>query len=231
MAINATLGTVEYRENGGIAVPVTFPENVIAPSKSIFEIKYVSGDALTDIEYRLVGQDTAFAVVIEMPLDRKGRFQIAANGDVLKVSSGGWENVVVTAKNVDYNTSVPDYKKYDEDFTPNVKFDVILQLDTEVTLTNPVTYFGSDDATYLDFFLFEGAAFSLPNIYRKTNNMYPTLPIANFSNINGNEDWTNTNLQTEETTIYLLRWSAVGVTTEPIFAITIKPGLFSGPVS
>lgn len=153
MPINATLGSVEYREGGEIAVPVTFPENVIAPSKSILEIKYVSGDALTDIEYRLVGQNTAFEVVIEMPLDRKGRFQIAANGDVLKVASGGWEPLsIATPKTVSYNTTVPQIIDYDvpADYTPGEHFDVKIAYNTLVT--------GLSDNNVQDVFILEGAA-------------------------------------------------------------------------
>ena len=44
--VAVTFGTVEYRDGGIVVVPAIFGENVIAPSKSIFEITRVSGDAL-----------------------------------------------------------------------------------------------------------------------------------------------------------------------------------------
>ena len=112
MAINTTLGTPDYRYNGVIAVPVTFPENVVAPSKTIFPITHVSGSPLTDIQYQLVGQNTAFHLVFEIPPDRKGSFQIAANGTVLKgsVQSGSdpHDDVMVTPVTVAYDTTTPE---------------------------------------------------------------------------------------------------------------------------
>lgn len=163
MAINATLGTVEYRENGVLAVPVTFPENVIAPSKSIFEITYVSGDALTDIEYRLVGQDTAFELIVEMPLDRKGSFQIAANGDVLKVSTGVWENVVIPPLTVNYGTRVPRLVDYDipADYSRGSPVDIRVAYNIIVTGWN-----ANNTITNPGIFELEGANLGTPLPYK-----------------------------------------------------------------
>lgn len=185
MAINATLGTVEYRENGVIAVPVTFPENVIAPSKSIFEITHVSGDALTDIEYRLVGQNTAFEVVIEMPLDRKGRFQIAANGDVLKVSTGVWENLsIATPKTVSYNTIVPRLVDYD---IP-ANYSLGAPVDVRVAFNIPITGWHVNN-TLTEIFIEEGVLLGTALPYKWAGTSPPDIHAAMPADLTG-IDWT-----------------------------------------
>ena len=134
--VTATFGTPTYHENGEIRVPVTFGENVIAPSKSIFEVTHVSGNALTDIEYRLVGSGTAFKLIFEVPPDRKGSFQVAANGDVFKVSSSAWDNVVVAMpKTVSYGTLVPRIIDYEipANYDLGSPVDVLVAFNVRVT--------------------------------------------------------------------------------------------------
>ena len=246
MAIPTTLGTVEYRENGGIAVPVTFPENVIAPSKSIFEITYVSGDALTDIEYRLVGQNTAFTLVIEIPLDRKGRFQIAANGDVLKVSSGGWEPLsIATPKTVNYNTIVPRLVDYDipANYTPGEFFDVRVAYNVQVT--------GLSDNNVQQVFLLEGAADTMgtPTPYKWTGDTPPDFEMSVPDDLTGS-DWQQlqspppgvpTTAENDfdengfwhgtanEGQYFLIRWTVQEGTTG-IFSMTPRDGMLRGPI-
>ena len=106
MAVNATFGTVEYREGGILAVPITFAENVIAASKTVFAVTYLSGSALQGIEYVLLGSGTDYELVFTVPPDRSGSFRVSADGDVLK-ASGAWDTVVVTAITVDYSTVGP----------------------------------------------------------------------------------------------------------------------------
>ena len=246
MPINATLGTAEYRENGGIAVPVTFPENVIAPSKSIFEITYVSGDALTDIEYRLVGQNTAFEVVIEMPLDRKGSFQIAANGDVLKVSNGVWENVVIPPITVNYGTRVPRLVDYDipANYTPGKNFDVRIAYNVRVT--------GLSDNNVHQVFLLEGAADTMgtPTPYKWIGDTPPDFEVAVPDDLTGT-DWQQ--LQSppagvpitaendfdengfwhgaaNEGQYFLIRWTVQEGTTG-IFSMTSRSGTVRGTIA
>lgn len=229
MAINATFGTIEYRDGGVIAVPVTFAENVIAASKSIFEITHVSGDALTDMEYRLIGQNTAFKLIFEVPPDRSGSFQIAANGDVFKVSSGTWENVVnsqaVADRTFSYSTLEPRIMDYDipENYTPGEIFDVILQYEEPVTLS-PLP---QGSTSFLDHFIFEGADLGHANIYRKTDDVYPTLPITDPLPA----EWVNTDLTTASATIYLIRFPKVNQNATGIFNMTLRPGSVRGPVS
>ena len=227
--VTATFGDIKYRENGVIGVPVTFGEAVIANAKTIFRITHVSGDPLQGIDYRLVGKNTAYALVFAVPPDRSGRFQITAKGEVL-LATGSWDNVVASALDVDYDTSIPRLKDYDipADYTAGEIFDVILQFDTEVTFNDAATHFGDMNATWRDFFVFEGAQIGgPPNLYRKTNNTYPTLPLAEDLGT----DWTQADLTTEEATIYLLRWDSVQSGAEGIFNLTLKPNAVRGPVS
>ena len=226
--VTVTFGTVEYRDGGEIAVPVTFGEAVVANAKTVFPITHVSGDDLAGIEYYLLGENTAWELVFQIPPDRKGRFRISANGDVLKSSSAIFDNVLATPIEVDYSTVVPELVDYDipSEYTPGETFDVILQFNTDVTLS-PAPAGGS----FLDHFIFEGADLGGANIYRKTNNTYPTLPIPDFPDVNGNTDWVQTDLTTETATLYLLRWAPVQGNPEGVFNMTVRPGAVRGPVS
>ena len=225
MPINATFGTVEYKENGVIAVPVTFAENVFAPSKTVFPITQVSGNALTDVEYTLVGQNTAFQLIFEMPLNRKGEFRISGNGSVLK-ASGTWDTVTATALDVPYSTIVPELVDHRLDRRDG-RIDVILQYNTDCTINDPETEFG-DDAQFADFLDYAGTNLDPPNFYRKVNNDYPDIPIPVFEDVSGNSDWTQDDLKTEDATIYLLRWGNVAEDVD--FNVTVKPGFVRGPV-
>ena len=227
-AITATFGTAKYREGGVIAIPLNFAENVIVPSKSICRITRVSGSDLTGVNYRIIGKGRAFEVVVEVPPDRKGSFSVAITGTVLNPSTREWNTVTVTASTVTYDTRIPRIVDYDipADYTVGEKFDVILQFDPAATFDDPVAAFNNTDATFLDFFIFEGADLGTPNLYRKTDNTFPTLPLPTELGT----DWTQDNLQTEEATIYLLRWEAVQEGAVGVFNLTLKPGAVRGPV-
>ena len=244
MATNVTFGTVEYRDGGEIAMPVTFPEPVIAPSKSVFEITRVSGDALTDVEYYLIGQNTDFEVVIEMPPDRRGSFQIAANGDVL-LATGSYDNVTATAKTVAYATIVPRIVDYDipANYTPGENFDVRLAYNVRVT--------GLSDNNVHQVFLFEGAADTMgtPTPYKWTGNTPPDFEVPVPDDLTGT-DWQQ--LQSppagvpvtaendfdengfwhgaaNEGQYFLVRWTVQEGTTG-IFSMTPRRGTVRGPI-
>lgn len=231
MPINVTFGTIAYRDGGVIAVPATFAAAVIAPSKHIFNITHVSGSVLGDVDYRLVGKNTAYALIVQLPPDRSGSFRITADGEALKKSGGTWDNITATAKTVPYNTAIPQLQRYEipADYTPGERFDVIYEFTTSCTLGDPVAAFGTG-ATYADFFIFEGADFGTPNFYRKTNNTFPAVPIPDFP-VNGNTDWSNADLQTTAATIYLVRWKPVESSARGVFNMTMKEGFVRGPVS
>ena len=226
MAVNATLGTVENRDGGVIAVPVSFAENVVA-EKSIVAITRVSGDDLAGLEYRLVGEDTAFTLIVTVPPDRSGSFSVDLAGSVWKRTDSTWDTVSATAVTVDYSTVVPFLENYDvpASFTPGEIFDVVLQFNVPVTFVDPVDKFGSPAATFLDHFIFEGAALGLPTLYRKLDDTYPALPIANLS------EWSNIDLTTEAATLYLIRFNPVNESAAGAFNLTLKEGSVKGPVS
>ena len=124
MAINATFGTVEYRDGGVIAIPITFAENVVA-EKSIVEIAQVSGDSLEGWEYRLVGADTDFKLIIAVPPDRSGSFSVDLAGSVWKRTGSVWDQVSATAVvTVSYDTRVPFLEDFDvpATYTPGHHF-------------------------------------------------------------------------------------------------------------
>ena len=170
MPVNATFGTVAYRDNGGVALPITFGENVIAQSKSIFAITHVSGDALTDIEYRLVGQNTAFELVFEIPPDRSGSFQVTANGDVLKTSTGVWDNIIATPITVDYNTTVP--KLIDWDIPAS--YDLGAPVDVRVAYNSVVSGWHVNN-TQTEIFILEGANLGSDLSYKWTGASPPNF--------------------------------------------------------
>ena len=244
--VTATFETVEYRGNGVISVPVTFGENVIAPSKSIFEITHVSGDALTDIEYRLIGQNTAFELIFEIPPDRKGSFQVAANGDVFKVSSRAWDNVTATPKTVSYNTIVPRIVDYDipENYTPGENFDVRIAYNVKVT--------GLSDNNVQQVFLLEGAADTMgtPTPYKWTGDTAPDfevpvpddltetdwqqlqsppadVPTTAENDFDANGFWHGA---ANEGQYFLIHWTVQEGTTG-IFSMTPRDGTVRGPIS
>ena len=240
--VNATFGTVEYREGGVIAVPVTFGENVIAPSKSIFEVKHISGDALTDIGYRLIGKNTAFELLFEIPPDRSGSFQITANGDVFKVSNSTWDNIAITAKTVNYGTLAPRIVDYDipENYTVGEKFDVKIDVGTVAT--------GLHANNVQDVFILEGAAnlMGTPTPYKWTGTKAPNLqtvlpdaltgtdwqqltappagkPTPGRNNFDADGQWHG-----ESGQYFLVRWT-VDKGTTGIFSMTLRENMLRGP--
>ena len=246
MAINVTLGTPDYRYNGVIAVPVTFSEAVVAPSKTIFPLSRVSGDALADVTYDLVGENAAYRLIIEIPLNRKGSFRISGNGMVIKGSvetaSETFDQIMLTPLTIPYDTTVPELVDHrvvrvraadrsfpdDQTNTPSGdRIDAILRYNTRCTLNDPVTEFGSGDATFADFLDYGGSNLPPPNFYRKTDTAFPTdLPLGEVLG----SDWSSDGLTADENeaTIYLIRWNDVPVGYD--LSVDLKAGFVRGPV-
>ena len=227
--VNASFGTVEYRNNGAIAVPITFAEAVISPSKTICEISHVSGDNLTGVNYRLLGENTDYELVFDIPPDRTGSFRIDTTGDVFKVITHVWDNVIITPVTINYDTRVPFIENFDipSEFSAGEVFDVVLQFSVPVTFVSPQEKFGSPDATFLDHFIFEGADLGLPNIYVSSSDTFPTLPIPETLPSN----WSILSTASDESKIYLIRFAEVPDTATGIFNLTLKEGSVRGPVS
>ena len=243
--VNATFGEVDYRESGMIAVPVAFTEDVIIPSETIFKVTRVSGDDLEGIDFYVTGEGRAFELVFTVPLDRKGRFQVSSEGDVLKVSSSVYDNLVTSPLTIAYDTTIPILidKRVVRVRAANRMFpdaqthkpsgdriDCILQFNTRCTLNDPVTEFGSDDATFADFLDYSGVNLPPPNFYRKTDNDFPMEANLPLGEVLDAADWSQEGLTLDanEATIYLLRWSDIVPSVD--FEVTIKPHFVRGPV-
>ena len=246
MPVNATFGQAEYRENGVIAVPLTFPENVVA-EKSIVEITRVSGDKLTGLEYRLVGSGTDFSVITAVPPDRSGRFSLNLAGSVFKRTDSVYDQVSATAvKNVDYSTVLPRIVDWDipADYTPGETFDVRVAYNVKVT--------GLSDNNVHRVFLLEGAADTMgtPTPYKWTGDTPPDfevpvpedltdtdwqqlqsppagVPITAENDFDANGFWHNA---ANEGQYFMVRWTVQEGTTG-IFSMTPRDGTVRGPIS
>lgn len=161
MAIAATFGTVEYRDGGVIAIPLTFTADVIVPSKSICRVTHVSGSDLTGVNYRMIGKGRAFETVVEMPPDRKGSFSVDITGTVLNASTSEWDTVTVAAKTVTYDTRVPVLIDYDipANYGFGEKFYVLVAFFTVVTGWH-------QNNTLTQIFIEEGAHIGTPTPYK-----------------------------------------------------------------
>ena len=231
--VTATFGTIEYRDGSAIAVPITFGDAVIAPSKSICEITHLSGDALTNIDYRLVGEGTAYELVFEVPPDRVGSFRVAITGDVFKVVSHVWDNVMITPIDVNYDTRVPRIVDYDipENYTHGAKFDI------RIAFNVPVTGWHANN-TFTEIFIEEGARLGQPLPHKWTGNSPPNFNDPVPDDLAGTEwqvlatppgghagEWHG-----EEGQYFLIRFTDVQDTATGIFNMTLRENAVRGPI-
>lgn len=244
--VTASWGTVEYLGDGVVAVPITFSENVVIPSKTVFLVSRVSGDTLEGVDYQIVGEDTEFKLIFQIPPDRSGSFRVSADGDVFKVSSGVWDNVVIPPITVDYGTLIPRIVDYDipEDYTHGEKFDVRIAYNVQVT--------GLSDNNVHQVFILEGAAdmMGTPTPYKWIGDSPPDFEMPVPEDLTGT-DWqqlvsppagvptTPENDFDEngfwhgaanEGQYFLIRWIVQEGTTG-IFSMTPRDGMVRGPVS
>lgn len=238
MAVNVQMGTVEYRENGGIAVPVTFPENVIA-SKTVFKVTAVTVDGvmsdLSGVEYVLYGENTAFELVFVIPPDRKGRFRISGEGNVLKVATSVWDNIVVTALDVDYSTIVPVLINYDipETYTFGENFDMRVAFNALVTGWHA-------NNSFTEIWIEEGARLGTPVPYKWTGTTAPDFTVAVPDDLTGT-DWQALSTPPgghtgewhgEEGKYFLMRIEVTNADAVGIAQFTLRPNSsLRGPVS
>lgn len=191
MAINATFGTVEYKDGGIVALPLTFAENVIVPSKTVLEITHVSGDALAGITYYLVGENTDYEAVFKIPQDRSGSFQVSANGDVLKTATGMWDNIVATPLMVAFDTTAPRIV----DFDVPAGYDLGSPVDIFVAYNVIVTGWNANNTITEEVGIFEleGAHLGTPSAYKWIGSSPPNFEslsgaMPNLRNDNGQYD-------------------------------------------
>ena len=235
---NATFGTVAYRDGGILVIPVTFAENVIAAAKTIFPITHISGDALAGLDYYLIGKDTDFEIIVTVPPDRNGSFQISANGDVL-LSTGSWDTVVATALTVTYNTTVPRLVDFDVPGTYafGENFDVRLAFNTIVSGWHA-------NNSFTEIWIEEGARLGTPTPYKWTGATPSNL--RSFLQEPLPDDLTGTDWQPlseppgghkgewhgEEGQIFLMRIEVTNADAVGIAQFTLRPNnSLRGPVS
>ena len=137
------------------------------------------------------------------------------------------------------NTDAPYLENFDipEQYVVGEIFDVVFQWSQapNMSILTPVSFIrpkpAHDDWNILDNFQFEGADLGTPNLYRKTDNVFPTERIpAELP-----AEWTQDGLDfiTEDNkcfswtrlpaSIYLLRWNPV-VSGEGVFQMNVRAG-------
>ena len=235
--VTAAFGTMEYRYDGVLAIPINFVESVIAPAKSICEVAHVSGDELTGVDYRLIGKDRNFELVFEMPHDRKGSFKVGITGDVFKVATHVWDNVIIPPITVNYDTRVPTIVNYDipANYVIGEKFDV------RIALNVPATGWHANN-TLTEIFIEEGARLGTPLPYKWTgaepSDLRAFLQIALPNDLTGT-DWQV--LETppgghsgewhgEEGQYFLIRYPKVDENATGIFNLTLREKAIRGPI-
>lgn len=114
MPISASFGTIEYREDSEIVVPITFEADIFYVNKTAFKMERITGEEVWEVieDYALLNSNDArtFYLHFQMQLNKKGSFKISAIGDVYKTYSSR-EVVQITPINVAYNTAVPQVVK------------------------------------------------------------------------------------------------------------------------
>ncbi|MDE0401701.1 MAG: hypothetical protein OXL96_28230 [Candidatus Poribacteria bacterium] len=95
-SLSAVFGKPSYRGAGELAIPVTFAEDVIAPSQTIFSLTHIAGAAVSLIDAYIVGATREYELILLLPRDSKGLFTIAAAGTVFKTFSGTYDSVTLT---------------------------------------------------------------------------------------------------------------------------------------
>lgn len=191
--IRATLDKThaEYREGGIVAIPMTFGENVIAPSKTICKFSNPTdpGAGIAGIEgFYLVGADDAYELVVQIGEEKKGKFVVGFEGDVLKAASGVWDNVTNNQSLADrtfaYDTRAPRIVDYDipADYSLGAPVDVRVAFNVRVTgwhVNNTLT----------EIFIEEGVLLGSALPYKWTGTSPPDIHAAMPEDLTGT-DWT-----------------------------------------
>ena len=194
--VSMTLGEPRYEENGVIIVPITFVEAVIAPSKTIFDVKRVkeeedsdgpadpSLDGIAYAIFRKGESDTDFDLVLTVPPDHPSRrLRIETVGDVLKASTGVWDNVIATPITVPYLPIVPKPEDFEfkGDYRHGKPYMVRVKFNTRVTgwhQNNTLTRAEREDEAP-SVWINEGAELGMMPTPYKWNSMTP-LTDADF---------------------------------------------------
>ena len=191
--VDATFGEVAYNDEGEIVLPVTFAEAVIVPSKTVFPVSRVSGDALDGMTYTIRGSNRKHELVFVVPPDRKGEFQVTADGDVLKKSTMIWDNIVLKDKNdmvvdartVAYNTIVPRIVDFDVPASYALGSPVDVRVAYNIIVTG---WHANNTITNPGIFELEGANLGSPLPYKWGGSSAPDFDEPVPANLEGT-DW------------------------------------------
>lgn len=136
---------VVYAADGSVDIDAEFDENVESLSRTDFDLKRLHGDAITDFDYFLTGEDAAYCLTYVPTSRRTGLLQVEFTGSVLR-SGVSVPNVEMNPVLGVYNSQTPQVIDYES--PPELSegiFDVRWDLDY------PEWGFDADDG-----FLYEG---------------------------------------------------------------------------
>lgn len=102
--ITMTFGDVAYQQNGEIILPTTFNEKVVVLAKTTFFVRNVSGNT-DNIQYIVLGQDTEFDLIFDVPATQKGSFSVDPSGEILKPETDTLHKIIGVPKLITFGYS------------------------------------------------------------------------------------------------------------------------------
>ena len=208
VAVGATWGTPDYSVGEAqVAIPITFPSEVVVADAAVFDFTPVSPLVDADLEglqAAINGDGTDWTLTVTVPLDVEGDIEIDVTGEVFKVSTHVYDVVTIAALTLAVNTIVPEVVRREQPgtYTHGDGYDVVWQFNVPVKFYEPTAFYGDNNATYLDHFVFSGAQLGQPTLYVWTGTGFPSLPLPDTLSA----DWTNMVTTTGASAVYLMRY-------------------------
>ena len=146
-------------------------------------------------------------------------------GEVFKVSTHVYDVVTINALTLVVNTIVPEVVRREQPgtYTHGDGYDVVWQFNTAVKFYEPTAFYGDNNATYLDHFVFSGAQLGQPTLYVWTGTGFPSLPLPDTLSA----DWTNMVTTTGASAVYLFRYPDVPATVAGASLVEVKEGVYA----
>lgn len=214
-------GTVDYRDDGVIGIPITLSDPAIAPNRTAFALFEATGYALADVDFYFQGQNTDYELIIVNPPDRKGSFRVELAGQVFNQTTGVWQLPTFQPLTIDYDTTVPLIDNYDipANYEPDQRFDIRFSFNVPIT--------GLDSSDIPNAFVLEGANLGSPTLYRWTDTTPPDFTTAQPDSLT---NWDEVSPD-EEGQYFLMRFDSVLSNASGIFNLSLKEGVVRGPVN
>ena len=233
VAVDATWGTPDYTVGEAeIAIPITFMSAVVVPTAAVFNFSPVSPLTDADLEglqSAINGDGTDWILTAKLPLNIEGEVSVDIEGEVFKVSTHVYDTVTIPALTVDVNTLVPEIIKTEQfpsPYTPGSRCDFVFQFNTDVEFYDPETFYGSPDATILDFFVWSGLNdIGQPNMFVYSGTGFPTLPLPETLPA----EWTQWTAGVAKSDVYLMRYTPILDTAEGAPVIEVKANTYYNP--